>query len=248
MFCLVGCLFYPPTAAAEPVLCIEYHDFWPFYTRGTDGHMTGFAYEMVTEALGRIGVEACWESYPWSRAQARVKAGEADALVTVPTPERLRYAVTHPDPIYMKGHDIFTYAAHPKLELIKSIKSIDDIHKAGLTVITYQGNGWNDKNIRSRGIKTYDAPKLKSVWMMLANHRGDIIIEWAGAVWPLVEEAGLDGKLVEVGVSLDPTPFHLLIGKGSSFVGILSRFNEVLKEMRADGTMDEIMGRYVRRR
>jgi polar amino acid transport system substrate-binding protein len=173
-----------------------------------------------------------------------VANGEADALVTVPTSERLRYAVSHSDPIYMKGHDIFTYAGHPKLEAIKSIKSLDDIHKAGLTVITYQGNGWNDKHIRARGIKTYDAPKLKSIWMMLANHRGDIVIEWAGAVLPLIEESGLSGTIVEAGVSLDPTPFHLLIGKGSSFVDILPRFNEVVLQMRGDGSIDGILRKY----
>eukprot|EP00831_Metopus_contortus_P051124 TRINITY_DN42937_c0_g1_i1.p2 TRINITY_DN42937_c0_g1~~TRINITY_DN42937_c0_g1_i1.p2 ORF type:complete len:277 (-),score=43.28 TRINITY_DN42937_c0_g1_i1:36-866(-) len=242
MFWLFGFLICQPAAAGE--LRIEYHDYLPFYGRNDDGKLTGFLYEIVTEALGRIGVEARWDSYPWSRCQADVKHGAADALVTVPTVERLRYTVTHPAPLYMKGHKIYTYARHPRLEAIKAVKSIDDIARENLVVLTYHGNGWNDKHIRSRGIKIYESPKLKNIWLMLANKRGDIVIEWPGAVWSDIQAAGMSDKIVDTGVLLDAVPFHLMISRKSPFADILPQFNAVVLQMQGDGTVEGILRKY----
>jgi polar amino acid transport system substrate-binding protein len=236
----------PASFAAEP-LRVAYPDYWPFFTRTEEGYMTGFFYEIVSEALGRMGISARWRAYPWSRCQALVKDGEADAMITVPTAERLVYAATHKDPFYLKRLKIFTTVDHPKLAEIKNIHTIDDIYRMGLVVVTYHGNGWNDKYIRSRGIKTYESPLLKNVWLMLANHRGDIAIEWPLAAWPLIEEGGVAKRIVETDVSLEAMPFHLLINRDCPCAARLPEFNEIIKQMRAEGRIKAITAKYVGR-
>ncbi len=234
----------PASSAAEPML-IAYPDYWPFFTRTSDGYMTGFFYEIVSEALGRMGVSAKWQAYPWSRCQALVRSGEADAMITVPTAERLVYSVTHDDPFYMKRLKIFTITGHPKLAEIRKIRTIDDIYRMGLVVVTYHGNGWNDKYIRSRGIKTYESPLIKNVWLMLANHRGDIAIEWPMAAWPLIEEGGVANRIVETDVSLEAMPFHLLVNRDCGCASRMAEFNETIKQMRAEGRIEAILTKYV---
>jgi polar amino acid transport system substrate-binding protein len=192
-----------------------------------------------------MGIKSTWRDYPWSRCQALVRSGDADAMVTVPTAERLVYAATHKDPFYLKRLKVFTTVDHPKLAEIRNIRSIDDIYRLGLVVVTYHGNGWNDKYIRSRGIKTYESPLIKNVWLMLADHRGDIAIEWPVAAWPLIEEGGVASRIVETGVSLEAMPFHLLINRDCPYAARLPEFNKVLERMKTEGRIEAIIGKYV---
>ena len=40
-------------------------------------------------------------------------------------------------------------------------------------------------------------------------------------------------------------PFHLLIGKGSPYVGCLPRFNQIILDMKRDGSLDRIVDKYI---
>ncbi|MDD3312745.1 ABC transporter substrate-binding protein [Pseudodesulfovibrio sp.] len=234
-----------PVRSEEPPLRIDFPEFWPFFaTRGD--RVEGFFHDIVTEALARMGIRAAWAPFPWPRCQERVKTGQADAMITSPTPERLLYASTHADPFYEKKLQVFTYAGHPRLQQIKSIRSIDDIRRGGFVVVTYSGNGWNDTNIRSRGIKTYETPRLKNVWGMLANRRGDIVIEWPGGAWPDIVETGREKYIVQTNVTLQTMPFHLLIRNGSPYAARLPEFNRVILAMKRDGSLDRIVDKYIK--
>lgn len=82
---------------------------------------------------------------------------------------------------------------------------------------------------------------------MLANKRGDIVIEWPGAAWPDIEKTGLENHIVQTAVSLDSMPFHLLIGKKSPFAACLPEFNNIIQDMKKDGTLDRIINKYLKR-
>jgi polar amino acid transport system substrate-binding protein len=248
-FVAVVCLatLLPVHAAARTPMRIDYPEFWPFFARDAAGRMTGFFYEVVGEALHRMGVEAVWHVCPWGRCQENVRTGEADAMITVPTAERLAYAETHQDPFHRKQLVVFTSAGHPRRAEVEALACIDDIRDAGFSVITYVGNGWNDENIRARGIRTYEVPYLRNVWLMLAQGRGDIVIEWPGGAWPDIVDQGLEDDIVQTGVVLECMPFHLLIGTASPHVGLLPRFNETILQMQRDGTIDRIVESYADR-
>lgn len=224
---------------------IDYPEYWPFVVRKGDGEMAGFFHDIVTEALGRMGHTALWRSYPWSRCQDNVRSGRSEAMITVPTDERLRYTATHDTPFYHKTLKVFTYADHPKLGYIMRMKTLDDVKAAGLSVITYEGNGWNDKHVRSRGIKVYETNQLKNVWRMLAKKRGDIVIEWPGAAWPDIVTVGVTEDVVLTPVSIEAMPFHLLINKDSPQAKILPDFDRIIQEMKADGTIERLVNRYI---
>lgn len=235
-----------PSMAGQSPMKICYPDFWPFFHRQEDGHMTGFFHDIVTEALDRMEIQATWTVYPWPRCQHEVRTGESDAMVTFPSAERLGYTKTHPEPFYEKKITIFTYVRHPRLREIQAIETIDDILKLNLTVITYAGNGWNDKNIKTRGIKTYDTAILKNVWRMLANKRGDVVIEWPGGAWPDIHATGTEDIILQTDVTLEAIPFHLMIGKSSPYAERLPEFNQVILDMKKNGTLDRIVDKYIK--
>jgi polar amino acid transport system substrate-binding protein len=232
-------------AGAETRLRIAYPYFPPFHWMDEQGAMRGFFYEILTEALERrMGLTLVWTSYPWIRCQDNVKAGMDDAIITVPTPERAAYTVTHRDPFYLKSLNLFTYADHPRRARLGKIRTIADLGKGHYSVITYSGNGWHKTHVEPLGIKTYETAYLENVWKMLAERRGDTVIEWPPGAWPDIRRAGVADRIVDTSVTLSAMPFHLLIRKDHARTELLKGFDETIRRMKAEGAMKAILARY----
>lgn len=226
-------------------LRIAYPEFPPFHWRDADGRMKGFFYDIIQLALEeRLDTPLTWTPYPWIRCQESVKSGSEDAIITVPTRERLAYARTHGQPFYRKRLRLFTYAGHPQLAEIREIDSVAGIKRLGLSVITYRGNGWHQTHVASLGITTFETAYLENVWLMLANRRGDLVIEWPAGAAPDLTRLRLHERVVETPAEVAAMPFHLLIRKASPHVELLKRFDAVITGMRDDGTILAILNDY----
>jgi polar amino acid transport system substrate-binding protein len=233
-------LFACPAKAAE-VLRIGYTEFPPFHWHNDEGNVCGFFHDIIQEAAKRMNFEVEWTQCPWGRCQENVRLGELDGLLTVPTTERLEYTVTNKTPFYVKHRHLFTYAGHPRLDAIRSVKTIDDIAQKGLSVITYVGNGAFNREISSYDIKVYTTTTIPRIWKMLAIKRGDIVIEWPTGAWENIRRLGLEGKIIETESVLESLPFHLLIRKGHPLAKRTGEFEATFRQMKQDGTMDRIL-------
>lgn len=245
LFVLLGGTAAAGAPAGSP-LCIVYPEFYPFFEQTPEGKTRGFFYEIVTHALEqRLQIPTQWRLLPWKRCQAYVKSGKYDAMITVPTAERLAYAGTHSTPFYEKKLTLFTYRGHGRMDQIAAIRSAGDIKRGGFTVITYSGNGWHENNLSSLGIPSLEVPRVHLVWKMLAAQRGDLVIEWPVGAYSGMDKAGVKDQIVETGAWLAAMKFHLMISKKSRFLKILPRFNHAIESMFADGTMDRILAPYI---
>ena len=232
--------------AQDQPLRIAYPEFYPFFAETPQGRPKGFFFDIVTEALERrMNIPTQWRKLPWKRCQAYVKDGIDDAMITVPTQERLAYARTHSTPFYEKKLTLFTYQGHKALDRITAIRSAQDIKAEGFSVITYSGNGWHQSHIASLGIPTLEVPQVHLIWKMLAARRGDLVIEWPVGVYSGMKEAGIENEIIETGAWLEAMKFHLMISKKSPLTRILTEFNCEIEGMFADGTMDRILAPYL---
>lgn len=242
---LFALLALSPPAQAQQPLRIAFPEYRPFFYLDENDTMQGFFYEIITEALqSRMEIPLSWHSYPWTRCQKLVCENRCDAIITVPTNERLAYTQTHALPFYTKPLVLFTHAGHPRLEAIKGIRSILDIKKMGLSVVTYSGNGWNKQLVESAGIKVHETPSLPNVWQMLANRRADLAIEWPTSAWPDIKAMKVEKKIVQTDAAISGMPFHLLVSKHSVHTHVIDRFDAVIDAMRKDGTTRAILDRY----
>ncbi len=207
--------------------------------------MQGLFFEILTEALEkRMHQPLLWSPYPWARCQEQLKAGRDDAIITVPTRSRLQYTKTHPHPFFNKPLHLFTYAGHPLKRRIGQIESLAEIKSLQLSVITYAQNGWNHDHVATLGVKTLETAYLDSVWIMLARHRGDLVIEWPRAAQIDLQRLGLENTIEDTGAEVAHMPFHLLIRKDSSHIRILDRFEQTVQAMKTDGTLAKIIQSY----
>ncbi len=64
---------------------------------------------------------------------------------------------------------------------------------------------------------------------MLAEKRGDTVIEWPPGAWPDIRRMGVTDRIVDTGITISSMPFHLLIRKNSPQANILADFNETIR-------------------
>lgn len=91
-------------------------------------------------------------------------------------------------------------------------------------------------------IKAFD-----NEFVALSQKQVDIVIEEPLLTYQKTNAGGVDIKsIVETRVVFQTVPFQLMIGKKSPYLDILPIFNQKVREIRLDGTMEQIMSKYNR--
>ncbi len=221
-------------------------DYPPAYYKTDKGDVKGYLYDIALEALDkRMGIPVVISFYPWKRCQMLLKQGKSDMIFTIPTPERLQYVLSHEKPAWIKRRILYTYSGHPKIEEIHKLRGLKDIKKGGYSIVSYLGAGWIKSNVeKGAGIPVRYANKIDRMYKMLAQKRGDLIIEQASLVVPNIRELKLTDKIVETrGIGAE-SGYHILIGKKSEYSDILPQLNKVIEKMWQDGTIEKILTEY----
>lgn len=210
-----------------------------------DGRFSGFIHDIVIQAFEkRLGIAIKISVFPWKRCQSMVENGSADLMVTIPTPQRLAYTVTHDNPIWVKRRILYTYGGHPRIDDMNRINELGAIKRSGFSVISYLGNGWVESIVQGYGIPVLYATTVEGMYRMLAAKRGDLIIEEESLARPLVQGLGLAEGIVQTKGIASESGFHILISKKSPYASLVSRLNREIEAMRTSGEIDRIINRY----
>lgn len=236
---LLASLYASPLMAAKPMK-ITYSDKYPPRSWLEDGKMKGILVDIITEALEkRLGIALIHEGYPWARAQAMVKKGLADAFITVPTEKRKAYTVVSREPVIRFNLFLATQKENPKLDLLKKVKTIDELKP--FTLVDYNGNGFAQK--RLKGYKVEWVPNIAAVYPFLAAGKADVLIVSDRGTYDL-NRLGYQDRLLVLPQVLRSLAFHLCIGRQSPFASRLPEIDQVLKQMRDEDLMQKISARY----
>lgn len=76
---------------------------------------------------------------------------------------------------------------------------------------------------------------------MLAEHRGDLVLEWSKSAWPSLRRQGLQVRVIDTGIEVARMPFHLLIRNGSPHVRLLEPFDRTIEAMKTEGAIAAIV-------
>ncbi|WP_319521596.1 transporter substrate-binding domain-containing protein [uncultured Desulfosarcina sp.] len=238
-------------AAEEPARSQDavkwvFTDYPPANFRTEKGDFSGFFYDIVMEVFQqRLGIRVDISVYPWKRCQRMVECGEADIMVTIPTPERKQYSVTHSRPIWIKRRILYTYREHPRIHEINLINGLASIKKGGYRVVSYLGNGWTEKDVQGIDIPVTFATTVDNMYRMLAAKRGDLIIEEKVLAAPHIVDLGLSKKIVETNGVGSESGFHILIGKKSAYASLIQALDREIEDMRKQGRLEEIFRSYL---
>ena len=243
--CIVVLLSIPGSGWCKDTLRWVFTHYPPANYRAEDGKFNGFFHDIVVDIFEkRLGLSVQMAVFPWKRCQMMVKDGSADMMITVPTPQRLEYAVTHTKPLWTKRRIIYTYRGHPKFDVFNRLNGIAEMRAEQVTVISYLGNGWVESTVQEAGIPVVFAATVEGMYQMLAARRGDVVIEEQSLADPLIRQLKLGDAIVATHGLASTSGFHLLIGKKSPYASMMNRVEQEVEAMRANGDINRILERY----
>lgn len=225
--------------AAEPMKLVYYDSYQP-RSWNDNGVMKGMLIDIINEAItNRMNIPVTHEGYPWKRAQARVKRGKADAFVTVPSAERGQYTVFSNEPVIEFTLNILTRKNHPRLNTLKQVTTVSELQN--YTLVDYLGNGWAKENLQE--MKVHWLPDADKIFSFLHAGRADCIISSKRSIYDM-KRLGYADDLIILPNKLRTVSFHLCIRKTSEYCHILREFDQIMTEMKADGTIKKLEESY----
>jgi len=220
---------------------VYFQDFEPF-SIGQDQQVSGLYIDILNEVLGnQMGIDVVHRGMPWTRALSMVRDGDADAFVTLVTPERQAYAIAGTSSVY--DSPIYLYASpnHPQIALFRAASQVADLQPYLLG--TYVGNSLIKAVPANMKIVTTSTQAQAA--LMAVEQRVDLTIGNDLQTISILKSINRPKGLVRLmRVTDKPLPNFLQIGTSSPWVSILPRVDKILAEMKKDGRMENIIDRY----
>lgn len=232
----LGLILFSATGRAAEVWHVLMDDRFPPYSWMEGGRPEGLDTEIVHAVLTRIGVTPDYEAMPWNRVLKRLDLEGYDlAFQFVDTPERrLKYLLVGP---FRMGRTVVMVRRGNPVRF----ESVEDL--TGLRVVTVQGFAYTAEFDAADGITRIPVNDVTLGVKMVVAGRADAMI---GDIWSLsgaADSQGLAGQLVILPGSLSEVGRHVIIPKSKAENA--ARFAEGLRQIRADGTLQTIIDRWL---
>lgn len=242
-FTLMMVLFPVLLSAQNTMNIVYFNNFPPLSWEDENKQMRGILVDAVTEAIQtRMGMPVSHKGYPWARAQEMVRKGKADAFITLPIPERRSYTEASSETVLLITFTLFVKPGSPMIEALKKVKTVAGLK--GFKIGSYTGSGWGGKNLVDAGMDVDLASTMDLCLKKLIAERFDVFTDVSQSVRYRIRELDLKDEIIELPNIIDSGEFQLCIGKESPFVNILPRYDEIVREMKKDGTLQKIYDKY----
>lgn len=233
---VLGLVLSSAAGRAAEVWHVLMDDRFPPYSWMDGSRPAGLDTEIVHAVLTRIGVTPEYEAMPWNRVLKRLDMDGYDlAFQFVDTPERrAKYLLV--GPFRMGRTVVMARRSNPV-----RFESMQDL--TGLRVVTVQGFAYTAEFDAAVGFTRIPVNDVTLGVKMVAAGRADAMI---GDIWSLsgaADSQGLAGQLVILPDSLSEVGRHVIIPKSKADKA--ARFAEGLERIRADGTLQTIVDRWL---
>lgn len=231
-----------PVQAADQLNLVA--NYWEPYT-GDGLPNQGLASEIVTTALKDAGYASTVSVMPWARALAQTYAGNADGIVAVwATRERRQNLVL--SNVYLSNRMVLLHM-HGKYADRKTLADL-----TGLIVGVGRNYDYSDGFLASTNFDRRPADRVLQNLQKLSVGRVDLVLED-----DLIAQYNLSryrddipalGEIELIKPPLFVLPLYFGVSrKHADAELIVARFNDALKKMQANGTMDAILARFHQR-
>ena len=238
----ICCLSSGPSRAAKteslPTLVVGCDTYPPFVSDDQDGNPSGIDVDILTEALGRIGYAPRFEYIDWEQKADLLAQGKIDMVAS-------SFSMTGREDDYRWAGPYMRSRQVVAVDPASDIYSLADLEGK---VIAVQSTTKPESIILDR--LNQNVPEVKNVFSFAERSyiNPALIKGYVDAI--AAHETSLDTYMRDYGVSYRILDEPLLeVGLGAAFDkndtrGIDVELSRAFEEMRADGTMEEILSRY----
>lgn len=219
-------------------------DSWPPYTYGESGMPPtgGIAVNLVHEVFSRLGVKVDLMLYPWKRCLSQMKSGKRDALMLCGYSKEREEYVVYTD-VVMVVKDLLCYRkflGSLEWEEYADLKPYSFARTAG-----FQYGDDFEQAVQEHGIKIHSAPSDLHSFRMLALGRVDAFIcneITAKEIFKKTPE--LQGQIMVAQKSIKEGPMFMAFSKHTPAKALVPRVNQVIEEMKKDGTIQRLLNEF----
>lgn len=220
---LLCVIFVSYSAFCSEVTLAIASDYTPIHF-GQDNPNESISKEILTEIFkNQDQFQLRFTGFPWERAQQLVKEGTQDAFISVPTPDRMKYAVASQSPVLIQKFQIFFSKSSNNLDLLKKIKTLNDLEN--LKICEYFSSGWAKQNLASYLKNIIYSRTIETKLKMLNSGRCDLIIDGDIVVNYYMKKLDLK-NIIPLDIEVEKTKFHLMLSKKSKHIDFLEYFNQ----------------------
>ena len=217
-------------------------DPWEPWVLGNEGEVAtdGLAIKFTRELFHRMGADLEIKIYPYKRCISQMKNGTRDMLLMVKkTEERKKYmlfsdlAVTDPQLIYFSKDHIgnFEWSSWKDLQ--------------GYTVGVVAGFNYGDFDAAAKKYRINNELVLtdsQNIKKLLAGRVDFIFLSRSTANYYATQNPKLGKKLKAASKPVDVAKFYFGLSKKGNAVNYLPKINNILGEMKREGSLDKIAG------
>lgn len=227
---------FPEPAFPQTPIDIVTENYPPYEMRVAVNGLHGFDYEVAMEAFTRMGFTPTIRFLPWKRALNEAESGTTAGILTCArNAERERY-ILFSDPISSFTDGLFKRRGHagPPIGRIEDVIGQPVASMAGYESL---------QTLEDIGAEPIEVPTTLDGLNMLQAQRFDYLHGGREMTEFMIKEHGFTGRFEFI--SLDQQSFHFCFSKAyPGAEGLVAQFNEVLADMRRDGSYQAIHDRY----
>lgn len=202
----------------------------------------GVAPDILRIIFGELGIKVDAKYVGnWKRCQINVKQGNVDILMgAYMTEERKKYAAYTETPLAPDPQAVFVWKGREfKFEKWEDLKG----KTVGMTIGFSSGKAF-DGFLEKNTIVERVSDRLQN-YLKLAMGRIDFEPNGLYAGLIKVKESGYEGRIVPLPTPINTEYLYMPVSKKSVYLKYLPRLDEGLKKLRADGTIDKLVTKYI---
>lgn len=237
----LSAVFAPSRLAAQGVTVLTGNDYPPFADETLPEG--GLATDVVRRAFDRMGQPLEILYRPWERGMVETQAGKYLATFPWSYNEERAQSLAYSEPLYTFSQYYFT-------QRDSGFRGISDADLAGARfclALSYNTSGLD--RLVEAGVITLVRPQtLSNCFQMIAAGRADVVRVNDRIAWQTIAKLGLDPELFhQIEEPARTSVQHVLFSRAHpDSPRLLEAFNAALTEMKADGSIDDIMAKHLK--
>ena len=223
---------------ALPVITVGCDTYPPFSYVDADGNLTGIDIDLAREAFGRMGYRTEFKIIDWEEKKELLRSGAIDCVWSSFTMDGREDEYLWAGP-YMESRQVVAVNVDSDSYFLQDLED---------KTVAVQSTTKPEDIIRSHDgtlpelRKVISVQKRDLIFILLSKGYADALAAHETAVQKFMADTGLEFRILD-----EPL---LTAGLGVAFGreddrGLHTELNEVLREMRGDGTAEQIIGKYL---
>ncbi len=234
-----------PSKVDQEIIKLVTESYIP-YSYMENGELKGIAVDVVSEAFKRQGYEVDLTVLPWTRALQMIEDGDADGIFCAFYSEKRAIFMQYlKEPIAQEAQFVYTLKDSP----VKFDGTLDSLkpYRIGVLQDYFFGEAF-DRARKDGSLHVEAVTDLPTDIQKLLDGRIDAMVDHHLSTLYYLKQMNVQDRIVEQSVPFrEPAGLYLAFTK-KRFLdqALILKIDEELVAMKADGTYQKIMDRYIR--